>query len=89
MRLAPDTRAANATDFPPGEPVPERAITMGIGTILEARRIVVLATGAAKREAVRRMLTGPIGPDTPASFLRRHPSCEVWLDEDAAADLGG
>lgn len=88
VRLSPQTRAANAADFPPAEQVPERAITVGVGTILEARRIVVLVTGAAKREAVRRMLTGPIGPEVPASFLRRRRACEVWLDEEAAGGLG-
>lgn len=85
--LAPSTRAANAGDFPEGETPPEEAITMGIGTILEAREILLLASGSAKADAVAAMLQGSIGPACPASALRLHPNVRVICDRDAAAAL--
>ena len=63
--------------------VSDRAVTLGIGTILEAREIVVLVSGAGKREPLTRMLDGPITPDVPASALRRHPRCVILADEAA------
>jgi len=85
VRLAPETRRANAASFAPGEAVPERAITMGIATILEARALRVMAFGAEKGEIVRRALLEPVDPRLPASFLREHPDVELWLDQAAAA----
>jgi glucosamine-6-phosphate deaminase len=87
VTLSPDTREANATDFPPGESVPERAVTMGLATILSARAIVLLATGAAKAEALAAALTGPVTTTLPASFLRHHSDVTVICDEDAASRL--
>jgi glucosamine-6-phosphate deaminase len=55
-----------------------------MGTILRARRIVLLATGATKAGCVRRMLAGKVNTRVPASFLQLHASAEVWLDRDAA-----
>ncbi|MBW7922799.1 MAG: glucosamine-6-phosphate deaminase [Rubellimicrobium sp.] len=78
------TVADNARFFGPGEEVPRRAISMGVGTILSARRILLVATGAGKAGAVRAMLQGPVGPDCPASFLRLHPAAQVVLDRAAA-----
>lgn len=83
------TVADNARFFGAGETVPEQAISMGVGTILDARRILLVATGPGKAEAVRAMLEGPVGPDCPASFLRRHGAVDVVLDRDAAALLAG
>jgi glucosamine-6-phosphate deaminase len=57
--------------------LPRRAVTIGIGTILEARRILVLVSGRAKRDALRAMLHGPISPTCPASALRLHPDVTV------------
>jgi len=87
VELSATTIAANAADFPIGEEVPERALTMGIATILEARRLRVLAFGAHKQTIVRRTLHDPIGPELPATFLREHDDVELWLDSAAAADL--
>lgn len=84
--LAETTRAANARHFPGGA-VPRRAITLGIGTILEARACLLLATGPAKAAAVAAMIEGPVGPACPASYLRRHPRLTVVLDREAAAGL--
>lgn len=87
VTLAATTRAANRRHFPAAQPVPRRAITMGIATILSARHCLLLATGAAKAQAVAAMLQGPVTPDCPASALRRHPRVTVLLDPPAASAL--
>ncbi len=66
---------------------PIMAITMGIGTILDARALVVLATGAAKAKAVAAALEGPLAAICPASAIQLHPDATVVLDPEAAADL--
>jgi len=81
------TVQANARFFAKDEDVPRKAISMGIATILSARRILIVATGAAKAEAVRAMIEGPVGPDCPASFLRCHAAVEMILDREAASLL--
>lgn len=88
VTLAPETRQANAPDFG-GDPsaVPARALTVGIATILESREVLVLVSGAAKAEAVRRALGGPVDPEVPASVLQRHPRVTWLLDREAAARL--
>jgi glucosamine-6-phosphate deaminase len=87
VELAPETRAHVAAGFGGLAQVPERAITLGVADILDARAIRVLAFGAGKADIVRRMLEGPIGPDCPASFLRGHRDLRLVLDEPAAAGL--
>ena len=86
-RLTPATRRANASLFGRAADVPDEALSMGMSTILHARRIVLLATGAAKAETVRQMVRGPITPQVPASFLQLHRSAEVWVDREAAGAL--
>jgi glucosamine-6-phosphate deaminase len=85
-RLAPATRAANASLFS-GRPrdVPPEALSMGMVTILHAKRIVMLATGAAKARCVERMVNGPLTTMLPASFLQLHRDVEIWLDRAAAS----
>ncbi len=80
--LAPQTIANAAQDFG-AEPVPSRAITMGIGTMLEARRILLLASGTSKAHAVERILRGPVNEGFPASALQQHPRVVVIVDEAA------
>ncbi len=87
VRLSAATRAANAGAFPPGEAVPEAAVTLGIGTILAARRILLLATGAAKAAVVAAAIEGPVTARLPASALQLHPDATVLLDEAAANRL--
>ncbi len=87
VTLAPQTRAANAGTLTSLEQVPERAITMGIATIMDARHCLLLATGAHKATVVKRMVDGPVHPDCPASVLQRHPATTVVLDRAAAAEL--
>ncbi len=67
--------------------IPTISITMGIGTILEARRILLLATGGKKADAVAKAIEGPITSSVSASALQMHGDVTVMLDEDAAANL--
>lgn len=85
--LTPRTREDNARFFDRPEDVPHHVITMGIGTILDSRAIVLLAFGAAKAEAVAGMIEGPLTASNPASALQQHPRVHVFLDEAAAGRL--
>lgn len=87
VRLTENTRMANARFFAAPEDVPWEAISMGVGTILEARRSVLLATGDAKADATWCLLHGPVGPEFPASFLRDQSDLLVILDAAAASKL--
>ena len=60
---------------------------MGIGTIMKAKRILLIAVGSGKAEAVYQMLCGPVTPHCPASILQRHENAEILLDPAAAALL--
>src|SRR5207253_7602647 len=71
VELTHSTRLANAALFEGGR-VPERAITIGIATILESRRIVLLASGESKREAIERLRSGEVSEEFPASALHQH-----------------
>lgn len=88
VALRPETRRANAHLFGGRwRDVPSHALSMGIGTILTARHVVLLATGAAKARVVARALTGPVTTELPASLLQVHPDVVVVLDRDAAARI--
>jgi glucosamine-6-phosphate deaminase len=78
VELTQSTRIANAAHFSDGH-VPTRAITIGIGTILESKRIVLLASGAAKRGAIERLRGGEVSEDFPASALHRHGDVTVLV----------
>jgi glucosamine-6-phosphate deaminase len=82
VALAPET-IANAQKYFVETDVPRTAITLGIGTILEARRIVLLASGAQKADAIRRALSGPVSESVPASALQLHPHVIALVDEAA------
>ncbi len=84
VSLTNETVQANARFFDSPADVPHTAITMGIRTILEAKRILLIATGAGKRAAVKRALDGEISEDCPASFLQSHHNVTFILDEAAA-----
>ncbi|RSK37685.1 glucosamine-6-phosphate deaminase [Hymenobacter metallilatus] len=81
------TRTDAASDFYGEENVPRRAITMGVGTILEAREIVLLAWGEGKAAVVKRMVEGEPTDSVPATYLQQHPNVRVILDEAAGAEL--
>jgi glucosamine-6-phosphate deaminase len=70
-----------------GDYAPAKGVTTGLKTILAARCVLIQAYGVHKFIAVKNMVEGPIGPDCPASFLRRHPNVHVFLDAVAAATL--
>lgn len=84
VTLAEETLKANARFFDSIDDVPKQAITMGIGSILKAKSILLVVRGADKAEIVKRALTGPITTDVPASLLQTHPRLTVLLDRDAA-----
>ncbi|MBO2010770.1 glucosamine-6-phosphate deaminase [Hymenobacter negativus] len=81
------TRTDAASDFYGEENVPRRALTMGVGTILEARQIVLMAWGEGKAAVVKRMVEGEVTDTVPATYLQRHPAVQVVLDEAAGAEL--
>lgn len=85
--LTPDTVKANQRFFKAGEFQPHLSITMGIGTIMEARQILLLATGESKAAAVRATVEGPLAARCPASILQMHPKARLVLDRAAASQL--
>jgi glucosamine-6-phosphate deaminase len=87
VRLDLVTRRDAAADFFGEENVPLEAITMGVATILEAREILILATGEHKAPIVRRAVEGEVELEVAATFLQRHPNTTFYVDRAAAADL--
>ncbi|MGI6169270.1 MAG: glucosamine-6-phosphate deaminase [Christensenellales bacterium] len=87
VALTQSTIEANKRFFPSASDVPRYAITMGIGTIMNARAIVLVATGKSKAEPIRNMLRRDPSPYCPASVLRFHPNATLLLDEEAASLL--
>lgn len=85
--LTEETQKDNAQFFDSNESVPKHVITMGIRTILSAKRIVLLAFGEAKADAVAKMVEGPVSASLPASVLQMHSSVKVIVDEGAASKL--
>ncbi|MFI5753790.1 glucosamine-6-phosphate deaminase [Streptomyces sp. NPDC051569] len=85
--LTQQTREDNARFFDSLDDVPHHVITQGIGTILEARHLVLLATGEGKAEAVAQSVEGPVAALVPASALQLHPHATVVVDEAAASKL--
>ncbi len=81
------TRIDASKDFFDLENVPKTAITMGVGTILEARRIILMAYGLAKAEIIERTIEGGISEVVPATFLQTHPNTSFYLDKEAASEL--
>jgi glucosamine-6-phosphate deaminase len=87
--LTPTTLEQNARFFGGMDNMPRRAMTMGVGTIIEARRCLLLATGPSKAKVIADAVEGPITSMVSASALQLHPRCTVVVDEDAAANLKG
>ena len=81
------TRRDAAADFFGEANVPVEAITMGIATILDSRRIALVATGEHKSEIVKRAVEGEMSPDVSATYLQQHSAATVYLDPPAAAEL--
>lgn len=87
VTLSDSTRQANARFFSPPAEVPTHAITMGLKSIMNARRVLLLASGADKSDAVRLAVCGDVTEAHPASVLQLHPNCVFVLDDAAAAKL--
>lgn len=85
VRLLPETVRYILTDAVIQGAVSDRAVTLGIATLLRAREVVLLVAGPAKQAALRRLLEGPVTPEVPASALRLHPRCTVLADRAARA----
>ncbi|MDQ0102453.1 glucosamine-6-phosphate deaminase [Paenarthrobacter nicotinovorans] len=85
--LAEQTRRDNARFFDSPDQVPTHCITQGLGTILKARQLVLLAFGANKAQAVAAALEGPVSAAVPGSVIQQHPRTTVIIDEAAAAGL--
>jgi glucosamine-6-phosphate deaminase len=87
INLENSTRLANAYEFANISEVPRLAITMGISTILKAKRIILLAWGPAKSEVIQRSVEGAVSESVPASLLQQHSDCTFIVDQVAASDL--
>jgi len=87
--LSPVTRVQNAPLFSRPELMPQRAITMGVGSILDCRRCILLAVGEEKAAIVAKAVEGPITSMISATALQLHPECTLVLDEAAASQLDG
>lgn len=85
--LTQSTIDANARFFASADDVPKQALTMGIGTIMKARKILVVANGADKADAVWKAFAGPVTPEVPASILQLHPDVTLVGDESALSKL--
>ena len=85
--LTQSTIDANARFFASANDVPRQALTMGVGTIMRARSILVVVSGADKAEAVRKTVMGPVTPEVPASILQLHPNVTLIGDEAALSGL--
>lgn len=85
--LAPSTIEANARFFASADEVPRQALTMGIKTIMQAKRVLVAVSGQDKAEAVKKAFTGPVTPRVPASILQLHPDVIVVGDQAALSLL--
>ena len=88
VALNEQTTRDNSRFFEQEEDVPRFAITMGVGTIMEARRCLLLASGSKKAKVIAQAVEGPITSQITASALRRHPDTIVIVDEEAASEIG-
>lgn len=85
--LTESTIQANARFFEKIEDVPTQAYTMGIGTIMAAKKVLLIASGKDKAEIVKKAFFGPVVPEVPASILQMHQDVTIVIDEDAASLL--
>lgn len=85
--LMKETVEDNARCFDEGEMVPRFVLTMGIGTLMEARQIVLMSSGVKKQEAIRLTVEGPVTATVPGSALQLHPDVKLIVDEESSALL--
>jgi glucosamine-6-phosphate deaminase len=87
ITLENSTRLANSYEFANISEVPRMALTMGIGIIMKARQVILLAWGPAKAPVVQKAVEGPVTEQVPASLLQQHSDCKFIVDKAAAAEL--
>lgn len=87
VKLTQSTIDSNAKYFGGEEKMPKYAMTMGIGSIMRAKEIVLIATGEAKAKAIAAAVNGEVTPQCPASVLQNHPNATLFIDEAAASLL--
>lgn len=87
VALDESTIKANSRFFEDESKVPKQAISMGIKNIMQSKKIVLMASGLSKADAIYEMVKGPITPNLPASVLQLHPDVVVILDKDAASKI--
>lgn len=85
--LQESTIEANKRFFASADDVPKQAYTMGIGTIMKAKKVVVVVSGKDKAEIVKKAFTGPVTPSVPASILQMHQDVTVICDEEAYSEI--
>lgn len=87
VELTESTINANKRYFDKVEDVPTRAVSMGIGSIMKGKKMILMAYGEAKAEAIKGMIDGPVTTDMPASALQNHQDVVVIIDDAAASKL--
>ena len=87
VELTESTREANKRFFDSIDDVPTHAATMGIKTVMNAKKLMLIALGENKADAIAATINGPVTPEVPASVLQLHPDVVVFLDEGAASKL--
>lgn len=87
VTLTESTIQANSRFFATIDDVPKYAYTMGIGTIMSAKKILVVVNGKAKAKILREVIEGPVTPNVPASILQFHPDVTIVADEEALSEL--
>lgn len=86
VKLTESTIAANSVYFDEN-PMPHYALTMGVGSIMRAKKIIMIATGKAKADAIAALVNGEVSPACPASILQFHQNAVIYIDKDAASLL--
>lgn len=86
VKLTQSTIDANSQYFTDSK-MPEYALTMGIEDIMRAKKIILIATGASKADAIYAMVNGEVTPDCPASVLQNHPDATIFVDEESASRI--
>ena len=87
VKLDESTRKDNARFFNSLDEVPTHAVSMGLASILNAKKIVLIATGPKKAQAIKSLVEGDVTPSLPVSVLKNHPDATIYVDEEAAALL--
>ena len=85
--LTETTIQANKRFFDSEKDVPKQAYTMGIGTIMRCRKILVVVSGKDKAEILKQVIQGPVTPEVPGSILQFHPDCTIIADEAALSEM--